>query len=108
MKQPIKKDLEATVETSENNLPVENPTSETAETVVEKPKTARKPVTPRAPRRAPVKKVAEKTADIVENEEPIVWHEPILDRYWDVLEAEIDLRRQQEIVTILLTYKLRI
>jgi hypothetical protein len=36
---------------------------------------------------------------LVENEEPIVWHEPILDRYWDVLEAEIDSRRQQEIVT---------
>jgi hypothetical protein len=27
---------------------------------------------------------------LVDNEEPIVWHEPILDRNWDVLEAEID------------------
>jgi hypothetical protein len=34
-----------------------------------------------------------------DQEEPIVWHEPILDRYWDVLEAEIDSRKQQEIVT---------
>ena len=28
------------------------------------------------------------------NEEPIVWHEPIVDRYWDVLEAEIDRMKQ--------------
>jgi hypothetical protein len=35
----------------------------------------------------------------MDNDEPIVWHEPILDRYWDVLEAEIDARKQQEIVT---------
>ena len=35
----------------------------------------------------------------MDNDEPIVWHEPILDRYWDVLEAEIDSRKQQEIVT---------
>jgi hypothetical protein len=27
-------------------------------------------------------------------EESIVWHEPILNRYWDVLEAEIDRRKQ--------------
>ena len=31
---------------------------------------------------------------LMNNEEPIVWHEPILDRYWDVLEAEIDRMRQ--------------
>jgi hypothetical protein len=30
---------------------------------------------------------------LVDNEEPIVWHEPILDRNWDVLEAEIDRMR---------------
>jgi hypothetical protein len=35
----------------------------------------------------------------MDNEEPIVWHEPILDHYWDRLEAEIDARKQQEIVT---------
>jgi hypothetical protein len=35
----------------------------------------------------------------MDNDEPIVWHEPILDCYWDVLEAEIDARKQQEIVT---------
>jgi hypothetical protein len=33
------------------------------------------------------------------NEEPIVWHEPILDEYWNQLEAEIDRKKQQEIVT---------
>jgi hypothetical protein len=31
---------------------------------------------------------------LMNNEESIVWHEPILDRYWDVLEAEIDRMRQ--------------
>jgi len=34
-----------------------------------------------------------------DNEEPIVWHEPILDEYWGELEAEIHQQRQQEIVT---------
>jgi hypothetical protein len=38
-----------------------------------------------------------------DNEEPIVWHQPILDEYWNRLEAEIDQQRQQEIVTILIT-----
>jgi len=33
------------------------------------------------------------------NEEPIVWHEPIVDRYWDVLEAEIDRMKQLDNVT---------
>ena len=36
---------------------------------------------------------------LMDNEEPIVWNEPILDRYWDVLEAEIDRRKQLDIVT---------
>jgi Ran GTPase-activating protein (RanGAP) involved in mRNA processing and transport len=31
---------------------------------------------------------------MMDNEEPIVWHEPILYRYWEVLEAEIDRMRQ--------------
>jgi hypothetical protein len=35
----------------------------------------------------------------MDNEEPIVWHEPILDRSWDVLEAEIDRMRQLGFVT---------
>jgi hypothetical protein len=35
----------------------------------------------------------------INNEEPILWHEPIVDRYWDVLEEEIDRRKQKEIVT---------
>jgi Ran GTPase-activating protein (RanGAP) involved in mRNA processing and transport len=30
----------------------------------------------------------------MDNEEPIVWHEPILDRYWDLLETKIDRMRQ--------------
>jgi hypothetical protein len=30
---------------------------------------------------------------LMENEEPIVWHEPILDRYWDQLEAAIDQKK---------------
>jgi hypothetical protein len=34
-----------------------------------------------------------------DNEEPIVWNEPILDRSWEELEAEIDQQRQQEIDT---------
>ena len=36
---------------------------------------------------------------LVDNEEPIVWHEPILDEYWGRLEAEIDRRKQLGIVT---------
>jgi len=36
---------------------------------------------------------------LMDNEEPIVWHEPILDEYWDQLEAKIDRKKQQEIVT---------
>ena len=36
---------------------------------------------------------------LMDNEEPIVWHEAILDHYWDQLENEIDRRKQQEIVT---------
>jgi hypothetical protein len=34
-----------------------------------------------------------------DNEEPIVWNEPILDCSWEELEAEIDQQRQQEIDT---------
>jgi hypothetical protein len=33
---------------------------------------------------------------------PIVWHEPILDHYWDQLENEIDRRRQQGLVTYII------
>jgi hypothetical protein len=39
---------------------------------------------------------------LLNNEEPIVWHEPILDEYWDQLEAEIDQINQldnDELVT---------
>ena len=36
---------------------------------------------------------------LIDNEEPIVWHEPILDRNWDVLEAEIDRMRLLDRVT---------
>jgi hypothetical protein len=36
---------------------------------------------------------------MMDNEEPIVWHEPILDEYWNRLEANIDRVRQLEIVT---------
>jgi hypothetical protein len=32
--------------------------------------------------------------ELMDNEEPIVWHEPILDRYWDLLETKIDRMRQ--------------
>jgi len=31
---------------------------------------------------------------LIDNEEPIVWHEPILDMYWNKLEANIDRVRQ--------------
>jgi hypothetical protein len=31
---------------------------------------------------------------LIDNEEPIVWHEPILDCNWDILETEIDRMRQ--------------
>jgi hypothetical protein len=33
---------------------------------------------------------------LLDNEEPIVWHEPILDDYWDQLEAAIYRRKQDE------------
>jgi hypothetical protein len=33
------------------------------------------------------------------NPESIVWHEPILNRYWDVLEAEIDQKGQLDNIT---------
>ena len=36
---------------------------------------------------------------LVDDEEPIVWHAPILDEYWDQLEEEIYRRNEQEIVT---------
>jgi hypothetical protein len=36
---------------------------------------------------------------IIGNDEPIVWHEPILDRSWDELKAAID-RRKKDIVKI--------
>jgi hypothetical protein len=41
---------------------------------------------------------------LMDNEEPIVWHEPIFDEYWNQLEAEIDLRKidlrkQKEIIS---------
>ena len=36
---------------------------------------------------------------LVDDEEPIVWHAPILDKYWDQLEEEIYRRNEQEIVT---------
>jgi hypothetical protein len=35
----------------------------------------------------------------MDNEEPIVWHEPILDEYWNQLETEIDRRKQLDNVT---------
>jgi hypothetical protein len=35
----------------------------------------------------------------MDNEEPIVWHEPILDRHWDLLETEIDRMRLLDRVT---------
>jgi hypothetical protein len=43
------------------------------------------------------------------NEESIVWHEPILDRYWDVLEAEIDRRKQwvESQILVATNYKCR-
>jgi hypothetical protein len=31
---------------------------------------------------------------IMDNEEPIVWHESILDEYWNQLEEKIDERKQ--------------
>jgi len=36
---------------------------------------------------------------LMDNEEPIVWHEPILDEYWDQFKAEIDQKKQLEEVT---------
>jgi hypothetical protein len=37
--------------------------------------------------------------ELVNNEELIVWHEPILDECWGRLEAEIDRRKRRNIVT---------
>jgi hypothetical protein len=34
-----------------------------------------------------------------DNEEPIVWHEPILDEYWDLIETEIDRRKKLGMVS---------
>ena len=34
-----------------------------------------------------------------DNEEPIVWHESILVEYWNNFDAEIDRRKQQELIT---------
>ena len=31
---------------------------------------------------------------LMDGEEPIVWHEPVLDQYWDQLETEFDRRNQ--------------
>jgi hypothetical protein len=39
---------------------------------------------------------------LVDNEEPIVWHESVLDEYWNQVEAKIDRRKQQELVTNIL------
>jgi hypothetical protein len=36
---------------------------------------------------------------LADNEESIVWHEPILDDYWDQLEAKFHWRTQHDIVT---------
>jgi hypothetical protein len=36
---------------------------------------------------------------LMDNEEPIVWHEPILDDYWEELEAKIDGRKKLGILT---------
>jgi hypothetical protein len=38
------------------------------------------------------------SGQLLDNEEPIVWHEPILDEYWDQLENEIDRNCQLHIV----------
>jgi hypothetical protein len=38
----------------------------------------------------------------MDNKEPIVWHEPILDKYWYQLEEEIDRRKLQEVITDIL------
>jgi hypothetical protein len=40
---------------------------------------------------------------LLDNEEPIVWHEPIFDEYWDRLEANI---KQQEIVSDMLAIQI--
>jgi hypothetical protein len=39
---------------------------------------------------------------LVDHEEPIVWHELVFDEYWNQVEEEIDRRKQQEIVTDIL------
>ena len=36
---------------------------------------------------------------LIDDEEPIVWHEPILDEYWDQFEEEIARKKQLGIVT---------
>jgi hypothetical protein len=36
---------------------------------------------------------------LMHNEEPIVWHEPILDEYWDRIETEIDRRKKLGMVS---------
>ena len=36
---------------------------------------------------------------LINNEEPIVWHEPILDEYWDKVDGKINRRRQLGRVT---------
>ena len=38
---------------------------------------------------------------IMDNEEPIVWHESILDEYWNQLEEKIDERKQLGILTVI-------
>jgi len=34
-----------------------------------------------------------------DDEEPIVWHDPIIDEYWDELKEAFDWRKQQDIIT---------
>ena len=46
-------------------------------------------------------KLIHNTSDqqLIDDEEPIVWHEPILDEYWNQLEEEIARKKQLGIVT---------
>jgi hypothetical protein len=37
--------------------------------------------------------------ELIDNEEPIVWHEPVLDEYWNHFSAAIDRTRRLGIVT---------
>jgi hypothetical protein len=39
------------------------------------------------------------SGQLIDNEEPIVWHEPILDSFWDQLEAAIEQKKLLGIVT---------